>query len=63
MLADREYFKRSTEGFYRLEHFDLEDLFGRRPKPALRFSHRLLRSGGGSSSAGREYGAALTITG
>jgi hypothetical protein len=36
MLADREYYKRSTEGFYRLEHFDLEDLFGRRPVPVLR---------------------------
>jgi hypothetical protein len=35
MLADREYFRRSTEGFYRMEHFDLEDSFGRRPHPAL----------------------------
>jgi hypothetical protein len=35
MLADREYFKRTAEGFYRLEHFDLEDMFGRRPRPAL----------------------------
>lgn len=35
MLADREYYKRTTEGFYRLEHFDLEDMFGRRPHPSL----------------------------
>lgn len=35
MLADREYFKRTAEGFYKLEHFDLEDMFGRRPHPAL----------------------------
>jgi len=35
MLACREYYKRSTEGFYRLEHFDLEDMFGRRQKPSL----------------------------
>jgi Putative DNA-binding domain len=35
MLAGREYYKRSTEGFYRLEHFDLEDMFGRRQKPLL----------------------------
>lgn len=35
MLADREYYRRSTEGFYRLEHFDLEDAFGRRPHPVL----------------------------
>lgn len=54
MLADREYYKRSTEGFYRLEHFDLVDLFGRRPVPVLELVYRLLpgggsRSGGGSS--------------
>ena len=35
MLAEREYFKRTTEGFYRLEHFDLDDMFGRRPRPDL----------------------------
>lgn len=34
--ADREYFRRSTEGFYRMEHFDLEDAFGRRPHPVLK---------------------------
>ena len=35
LRADREYYKRSTEGFYRMEHFDLEDAFGRRPHPLL----------------------------
>jgi hypothetical protein len=29
------YFKRSGDSFYPLEHFDLEDMFGRRPKPRL----------------------------
>lgn len=29
------YYKRSGDSFYRLEHFDLEDMFGRRPKPIL----------------------------
>jgi hypothetical protein len=38
MLAGREYFKRSVEGFYRLEHFDLEDMFGRRQRPSLDIS-------------------------
>lgn len=33
---DREYYKRSIEGFYRLEHFDLEDMFGRRTRPVLK---------------------------
>lgn len=36
MLADREYFRRSTEGFRRMEHFELEDMFGRRPRPPYR---------------------------
>jgi len=36
MLDKREYYKRSIEGFYRLEHFDLEDMFGRRQKPLLK---------------------------
>ena len=35
LRAGREYFRRSTEGFYRMEHFDLEDAFGRRPRPVL----------------------------
>jgi hypothetical protein len=33
---DHEYYKRTAEGTkYRLEHFDLEDLFGRRSRPFL----------------------------
>jgi len=43
MLADREYYKRTTDGFYRLEHFDLEDMFGRRPHPSLQM-HLSFRS-------------------
>lgn len=35
MQAGREYYKRSVEGFYKMEHFDLEDMFGRRQKPFL----------------------------
>lgn len=43
MLWDREYFKRSTEGFYRLEHFDLEDIFGRRPIPRLDLAWQIIK--------------------
>jgi len=46
MLADREYFRRSTEGFYRMEHFDLEDAFGRRPHPALDLIVKLIPCAG-----------------
>jgi len=46
MRADREYFRRSTEGFYRLEHFDLEDAFGRRPHPSLAMTIELVPRAG-----------------
>lgn len=34
-LGEDRYYKRSGSGFYRMEHFDLEDVFGRRPKPIV----------------------------
>lgn len=34
-FSEDRYFKRSGDSFYRLEHFDLEDMFGRRQKPLL----------------------------
>lgn len=33
--GEDRYYKRSGDGFYRMEHFDLEDMFGRRPHPKL----------------------------
>jgi len=42
LRAGRDYFRRSTEGFYRMEHFDLEDAFGRRPRPVLLVQMQLL---------------------
>ena len=35
-INSREYYKRNVQGKYRLEHFDLEDMFGRRQKPLLK---------------------------
>lgn len=35
-LGEDRYFKRSGDSFYRMEHFDLDDMFGRRPSPDLR---------------------------
>ncbi|MCS3480262.1 hypothetical protein M2212_007108 [Bradyrhizobium elkanii] len=35
-LGEHRYFKRSGDSFYRMEHFDLEDMFGRRRKAKLR---------------------------
>jgi predicted HTH transcriptional regulator len=37
-LGEDRYYKRSGDSFYRMEHFDLEDMFGRRQKPRLSFS-------------------------
>ena len=34
-LGEDRYFKRSGASFYRMEHFDLEDMFGRRARPNL----------------------------
>jgi hypothetical protein len=35
MHAGREYYRRTDNGCRRLEHLDLEDMFGRRPRPLL----------------------------
>ncbi len=39
--ASREYWKRSGDGFYRMEHFDIADMFGRRRRPQLRLEWRV----------------------
>ena len=33
--GEDRYFKRNGSSFYRMEHFDLEDMFGRRQRPSL----------------------------
>ncbi len=46
MLAkEYRYYKRSGDSCYKLEHFDLEDMFGRRPAPRLKLLHELVPSG------------------
>lgn len=40
-MATREYFKRTSLGKVPMEHFDLEDMFGRRQKPLLRLQMRI----------------------
>lgn len=50
-LGVDQYFKRSGDSFVKMEHFDIADMFGRRPHPEL--SLRLTVKGdGGRSSAG-----------
>lgn len=40
--GEDRYFKRSGSGFYRMEHFDLEDMFGRRRRPLLSLRLKLV---------------------
>jgi len=58
------YFKRSGDSFYRMEHFDIEDMFGRRRKPVLGISATLTQ---GSSLQGpnrntHEFQVFLSLT-
>jgi hypothetical protein len=43
-LGEDRYYKRSGASFYKMEHFDLEDMFGRRQKAILRleFKHAIV---------------------
>jgi hypothetical protein len=51
-LGEDRYYKRSGSRFVVLEHFDLEDIFGRRPRPKLQIVHRLLPTGTMGGGAG-----------
>ncbi len=39
-VGEREYWKRSVGSFYRMEHFDIADMLGRRRRPDLRVEWR-----------------------
>jgi hypothetical protein len=44
-LGEDRYYKRSGDRFYRMEHFDLADMFGRRRRPALKLILEKKRNG------------------
>lgn len=44
-LGEDRYFKRSGDSFYKMEHFDIADMFGRRRRPRLEMTYRV-RAGG-----------------
>jgi hypothetical protein len=52
-LGEDRYYKRSGDSFYVMEHFDLEDMFGRRQKPKLRFD--ALPIAGDGAAEGLEF--------
>lgn len=42
-LADKHYYKRNGDSFYRAEHFDIVDMFSRRKRPSLKIEYKNLR--------------------
>lgn len=42
-IGAREYWKRSGDSFYRMEHYDIADMFGRRQRPKLKLNCRIIR--------------------
>jgi hypothetical protein len=44
-LGENRYYKRSGDSFYQMEHFDIEDMFGRRKKPKLELYAHVRGSG------------------
>jgi hypothetical protein len=40
-LGENRYYKRIGDGFYRMEHYDIADMFGRRRKPKLCVFYRV----------------------
>lgn len=43
--GEDRYYKRSGDSFYKMEHFDIEDMFGRRKKPILRLCTAVKKGG------------------
>lgn len=41
-LGEDRYYQRSGSNFVKMEHFEVADMFGRRPRPELRLLHRRL---------------------
>jgi hypothetical protein len=60
--GEDRYYKRSGDSFYRMEHFDIEDMFGRRKKPKLSLYTAIIQKGtlsGGSH--GTRYRCSVII--
>lgn len=47
-LGEDRYFKRSGTSFYRMEHFDIADMFGRRRRPRIAITTRIKGIGAGA---------------
>lgn len=56
------YYKRSGDSFYRMEHYDIEDMFGRRKKPKLSLYTDIIVSGTGHTREGDIYWRSVIIS-
>jgi len=43
--GEDRYYKRSGDRFTKMEHFEIEDMFGRRPRPILSLSYTVIKGG------------------
>lgn len=64
MALNREgrYHKRSGSSFYKMEHFDLEDMFGRRRRPRLQLELSMVKRGFSRSSSRLEYPHSIVVS-
>jgi hypothetical protein len=62
-LGEDRYFKRSGSSIYRMEHFDLEDMFGRRRRPRLTLGTQLIAKGPRAMPAGITHYRLLLLFG
>lgn len=59
--GEDRYFKRSGDSFYRMEHFDVADMFGRRAKPVLNFHTRIIANRHAVGGSGTSYMGILVL--
>lgn len=57
------YYRRSGDSFVKMEHFEISDMFGRRPKPDLRVTYTIPRASPGSGSYSLRIVIAIENTG
>lgn len=63
MFGDNRYYRRSGGNSRAMEHYELEDMFGRRPKPKLSLLHELEQGEGGGGHTNIKVVLALSNSG
>jgi len=60
-IGAHHYWKRTGDSFYRMEHHDLADMFGRRQRPKLEVVWRMTRGQQDSTPSGPQRGGQIII--